>query len=134
MGKYRLMNLNPNKDDSKSKTVLTNNKLIHIEAELDNQRKINAQMKFNELKKEFKTNYLPNIELKKRVILDENLEDLDPILNSTKTKDKTGSQSAKNIYRCKSNEMMFFLNRKPESLRDHEKEIIDRVIQIKNKK
>lgn len=134
MGKYRLMNLNPNKDDSKSKTVLTNNKLIHIEAELDNQRKINAQMKFNELKKEFKTNYLPNIELKKRYVFDENLEDLDPILSSTKTKDKTGSQSAKNIYRCKSNEMMFFLNRKPESLRDHEKEIIDRVIQIKNKK
>lgn len=30
--------------------------------------------------------------------------------------------------------MMFFLNRKPESLKEHEKEIIDRVIQIKNRK
>jgi len=57
--------------------VLTNNKLIHIEDEFDDMRKLNAQLKFNELKKEFKTNYLPDVQLKKRVQLEENLDDLD---------------------------------------------------------
>lgn len=72
------MNLNKNKDENKSKTnVLTNNKLIHIEDEFDDLRKLNAQLKFNELKKEFKTNYLPDVQLKKRVQLEENLDDLD---------------------------------------------------------
>jgi len=72
------MNLNKNKDENKSKTnVLTNNKLIHIEDEFDDMRKLNAQLKFNELKKEFKTNYLPDVQLKKRVQLEENLDDLD---------------------------------------------------------
>jgi chlorite dismutase len=77
--------------------------------------------------------------LKKKVILEENLDNFDQgsnNLKSTKFKEnqKSGSQLAKNIYRSKSNEMMFFLNRKPESLKEHEKEIIDRVIQIKNRK
>lgn len=134
LGKYRLMKLNQNNDNKSKTNVLTNNKLIFIEEEFNDQRKINAQLKFNELKKEFKTNYTPNVELKKRVQLDENLDDFDQIPTVTKTKDKAGSKLAKNIYRCKSNEMMFFLNRKPESLKEHEKEIIDRVIEIKNKK
>jgi len=54
MGKYKLMNINLGAENKKS--MFNNNKLVGIDGELESQRKINTQLKLNELKKEFKTN------------------------------------------------------------------------------
>jgi hypothetical protein len=48
------MNINLGAENKKS--MFNNNKLVGIDGELESQRKINTQLKLNELKKEFKTN------------------------------------------------------------------------------
>lgn len=53
MGKYKLININYMEN---KKSVFNNNKLVNIGDDIEDQRKINTQLRLNELKKEFKSN------------------------------------------------------------------------------
>jgi len=59
LSKYKLINFakdDKNNNNKIKNAVFKNNELIHIKNDGDELRKINAQLKFNDIKKEFRRN------------------------------------------------------------------------------